>query len=59
VWEGDAYTVGGLVLEKLGHLPEPGETVIIEGIPVQVERVERAIESVLAGPLLPGGDAHG
>jgi CBS domain containing-hemolysin-like protein len=59
VWEGDAYTVGGLVLEKLGHLPEPGETVIIEGIPVQVERVERAVESVLAGPLLPGGDAHG
>lgn len=49
IWEGESYTVGGLVLEKLGRMPEPGDRVVIEGVPVVVERVDRAIESVVAG----------
>jgi len=53
IWEGESYTVGGLVLETLGRVPEAGESVDIEGIPVQVERVGRTVESVLAGAAVP------
>jgi CBS domain containing-hemolysin-like protein len=49
IWEGESYTVGGLVLETLGRVPAAGEVVVIQGIPVLVERVDRAVESVLAG----------
>ncbi|HUF11563.1 MAG TPA: hemolysin family protein [Longimicrobiales bacterium] len=51
VWYGDADTVGGLVMERLGRIPEPGATVEIEGVEVVVERVVRhAIETLLARP---------
>lgn len=49
IWEGDSYTIGGLVLEKLGRVPAVGDSVEIEGVPVVVERVDRTVESVLAG----------
>ncbi|MDZ7727460.1 MAG: transporter associated domain-containing protein [Dehalococcoidia bacterium] len=48
-WEGSAATVGGHVTEALGHVPEPGECVTINGVAVEVERVERhAVVSIVA-----------
>jgi len=47
-WETEATTVGGLVTEKLGHLPAAGETVTIGDFEFLVERVaDRALASVL------------
>jgi putative hemolysin len=51
LWEGEADTVGGRVMEELGHVPVPGETVTIGGIAVVVEEVSgHAVASVLATP---------
>jgi CBS domain containing-hemolysin-like protein len=48
-WETTASTVGGMVVEELGHLPLPGETVAIGDYEFTVERVaERAVASVVA-----------
>ena len=58
LWDGESDTVGGLVMERLEHVPEPGETVDIDGVMVQVETMDRhAVLSVLAEPLAdePGG----
>ena len=50
-WEGESDTVGGLVAERLGRIPEPGDVVEIEGVRVVVERVERrAVHWVAARP---------
>jgi len=41
-------TVGGLVFNLLGHVPDPGERVAFEGLELQTERVQgRRIVSVL------------
>lgn len=49
--EGEADTVGGRVVEELGHLPEPGERVVIAGVEVEVESViNHVVASVLASP---------
>jgi CBS domain containing-hemolysin-like protein len=41
-------TVGGLVFNLLGHVPEPGETVAFEGLELKTERVQgRRIVSVV------------
>ena len=51
VWEGKASTVGGLVMEILGRVPHEGDALEIEGVSVEVERVEgRAVRSVLVRP---------
>jgi len=51
-WKGDATTVGGLVMEALGHVPVPGEATTIEGVEMEVERVDnQAVISVLARPV--------
>lgn len=48
-WDSEATTVGGLVTEGLGHLPQGGERVRIGEYDFVVERVaERALTSVLA-----------
>jgi CBS domain containing-hemolysin-like protein len=39
-WQGDAYTVAGLVAEALGRVPRAGEHTEIGGVPVEVERVQ-------------------
>ena len=50
-WKGSAQTVGGRVLDAFGHLPAPGEQVVIEGVRVEVERVHnRKIDTVLVTP---------
>jgi putative hemolysin len=47
-WEGEAETVGGHIVETLGRLPEPGERVVIDGIPVEVQEVQNnAIRSLI------------
>jgi CBS domain containing-hemolysin-like protein len=50
-WERRAATVGGLVMEWLGRIPLAGDRITIEGVQVQVERVEgRSVRSVLVTP---------
>jgi len=50
-WEAEADTVGGLVLDALGHEPAAGERVEIQGVPVEVEAVaHHAVVSVLVVP---------
>jgi len=47
-WDTDAATVGGMVIEALGHLPAPGERISIGEYDFEVERVvNRAVESVI------------
>ena len=49
LWTGESETVGGLVSERLGHLPEKGEVVSIDGVEVEVDEVEsRAVVWVIA-----------
>ena len=48
-WETEATTIGGLVIEYLGHLPIPSETVTIGSYDFVVERVSgHAVESAIA-----------
>jgi CBS domain containing-hemolysin-like protein len=48
-WETDASTVGGMVIEALGHLPTPGERISIGEYDFEVERLaDRVVESVMA-----------
>ena len=50
----DATTVGGMVTAALGHLPTPGEVVIISDYSLEVERVAgKVLESVLATRVPP------
>ena len=50
-WKGQADTVGGHVFFTLGHVPAPGERVTIEGVEVEVEKMDGlAIASVLVKP---------
>lgn len=49
---GDVATVGGLVMEVLGRVPRPGESLTVEGYRVVVEKVvRRRIERVYFEPL--------
>jgi len=61
-WTSSYATVGGLVASILQQTPRPGDRVMIDGVEVEVERVEkRAVTSVLLRPLPAGGeqdDAH-
>jgi putative hemolysin len=53
-WVGDAATVGGYVTEVLGHIPAVGECTTIDGVGVEVERMENhAVLSVLITPVAP------
>jgi putative hemolysin len=50
-WDTDAATVGGMVIEVLGHLPTPGELVTIGPLDFEIERVvNRAVEAVIVTP---------
>ena len=53
--ESEAYsTVAGLVLDQLGHLPKPGETVVVDGWRIEVLAVDRrAIRRVRLRPESP------
>jgi putative hemolysin len=48
-WDTDASTVGGMVIEALGHLPTIGERISIGEYDFEVERLaDRVVESVIA-----------
>jgi putative hemolysin len=58
-WSGTADTVGGLIVERLGRVPEPGEEVVIDGIHVEIEAVDgAAVATVIVGarPIVRDGD---
>jgi magnesium and cobalt exporter, CNNM family len=58
-WDTDAATVGGMVVEALGHLPAPGELIAIGPHEFEVERVaDRAVESVIVSPVQAGPDEN-
>jgi putative hemolysin len=57
-WSG-ADTVGNLIVGRLRRVPEPGEEVIVEGVPVEIEAVDgNAVTSVIVGarPIVEDGD---
>jgi putative hemolysin len=57
-WSG-AETVGALIIERLHRLPEVGEELVVDGVPVEVESVdEAAVTSVIVGarPTVQDGD---
>ena len=46
-----ADTVGGYVSEWLQRVPEPGEEIVIDGTPVEIEAVDSgAVTSLIVGP---------
>jgi CBS domain containing-hemolysin-like protein len=51
--EGEYETVAGFVLDRLGRIPEPGETVVHEGLELTVTRVEALRITELAVRQLP------
>lgn len=54
-WRGSGATVAGYLVEQLGRLPEPGDEVLIDGLPIEIEAVEEgAVASVIVGQR-PGG----
>ena len=57
---GEAYTLGGLVMERLNRVARPGDTVVVAGWRFEVERVHgRQIETVRAFPVnRPAGAAR-
>ena len=50
-WTADSYTVAGLVIERLGGFPKPGQQLDIDGVMVEVERMrDHVVESVVIQP---------
>ena len=57
---GDVSTVGGLVMEILGRVPKPGETLRVDGYKLVVERVvRRRVHRVYLEPLAPAPAVEG
>ena len=55
-WETEAATVNGFITQALGHLPTPGERVVIGEFEFEVEEVRRrALVSVLARRIRAAG----
>ncbi|MCA9821708.1 MAG: hemolysin family protein [Dehalococcoidia bacterium] len=53
--EGPSDTIGGRVVDALGHIPAPGEQMEIDGVSFEVEAVHRhAVVSLLAWPVPRG-----
>ena len=56
-WDTDAATVGGMVIEALGHIPVPGERISVGEYDFEIERLaDKAVESVIAVKLPPPRD---
>ncbi len=61
LWQGDADTISGHVMEVLGTVPVARQRVTIDGVEVEIEQVaHHAIVSILARPVRPvEEDMHG
>ncbi|GLI35141.1 hemolysin family protein [Desulforhabdus amnigena] len=61
LWQGDADTISGHVMEVLGTVPVARQRVTIDGVEVEIEQVaHHAIVSILARPVRPvEEDVHG
>lgn len=58
--DGEWSTVGGLIFNTLGHVPEIGESVDVDGHRLRVERVQgRRIARVVVSPLSDGAGQTG
>ncbi len=54
LWEADSYTVAGFLMERLGRLPNVGDTLDVDGVHIEVERMRgRVVESLLVTPVRP------
>ncbi|MGK7311880.1 MAG: hemolysin family protein [Candidatus Longimicrobiales bacterium M2_2A_002] len=50
-WQADSDTVGGLIMERLGRVPEVGDVLEVDGVTVEVEATDgHAVRTVLARP---------
>ena len=59
LWKGQSESLGGHVIEVLGYFPATGEKVNIEGLEIEIERVEnRVIASLLARPGVVQHEGH-
>ncbi len=57
--QGDSYTIGGLITEYLGRIPEAGDRVNIGGVDFEVEDVQaHVVSAVLAQPARRVEDAE-
>lgn len=51
-WEADAYTVGGLVMERLGRLPVVGDVLVVDGVRIEVQALRgRAVDWLVVTPV--------
>ncbi len=58
-WSSKASTVGGLIVNRLGRLPEEGEQLEVDGFQVTIEKMgPKLIDSIIATPL-PSGSKTG
>ena len=53
-WEGEAATVGGMILETLGHLPVQGEKIRTESAEIEAEKVEGNLIATVLVRILDG-----
>jgi len=52
LWSGESDTVGGHVMDELGHIPAVGDHLTIDGVYVEVESLDdRMIASLIVTPL--------
>ena len=57
-WQGQAHTVAGRVMEELGDIPQEGQTLVIDGVSVEVECVEdNAVTWVIVTPVTEDTEA--
>ncbi len=55
--QGESYTLGGLLSEQLGRIPQAGDRVTLGGAHFEVEEVEsHFVQSILAQPAVPERD---
>jgi putative hemolysin len=54
----EADTVGGLVLTELGHVPTPGDVILIGELPLRVDRVEGNSPVAISFPLTAEQAVH-
>lgn len=52
LWQGQAGTISGHIIDTLGYFPRPGEQVTIDGVHLEIEQVaHHTISSILAIPI--------